>query len=874
MKYTKRVVSLFIIAAMLLSMLSAFVVVPVMAINPPVVYDDTGVTIVQGDNTIPIYYDTKLNVTGSGVTAGETVNIYWDFVQAAYLLNSTTAGNDGRYTCFIDVPSSYNGSHYVWAKDLSTGGSERSATWVNVWSSLELDPDAGLPGDEVTIEGHGWAAGEYVTIGFYNISGPGVIDNSTMLWEVADEEETDDDGYFSLSFDMLDWDDGEVWVNCTDESVGYANASFTIGPALTIDKDTGPCGTVVKIDGRGFTPSTEINTLVDIDINGVPVHTRDDNNVTATGLGIFSMYIVIPSIATGTYDITVDDGAKSATAEFEVDGEAEIEITPEYGTPGTVLTVKGYNFTRLSGTDVDITLESQEATANCDATGSFTATITIPPLDFGTSYDVDAVDEKDCAATTPVLVALIVLQLSDYSAPVGAEVTLMGSGFTDGGDWNATLGDMDIIASTSIPGGQTYFSHVWYVPSVPAGTYTINVLDETEMIEVGIDFTVTDPAALSLSRADVPNGYNLTIEGINFVEKEAVTTQWYLYNSTHEWDLNTQPNVTYGGLAFVPETDEDGEFTGYYLIPDMLELGSYTINCTTISNAATSPDVTQYAEIDFEIVPEEVLLNVGNPSYARGQTITFVIKATLKKDPFYLGIKDPDGSEVFNSTWDDSHWGTIGSWFYIPSNRQIDDNINDVYSLPADAMSGTWTYEFWDDDKVYASGSFEVTELTEIEQLQQDLGEVASSVLDLGTSVTDLATSLVDVSGAAADASAAAASAAAAASDAKAAADAAAAAVADVGDTANDALDAANDAKSSADAAKTAADSGLAAANDAKATAQSAADAANDARDAAEGAQTAASGLTTLVYGAIGASLIAALAAIVSLMQISRRIAG
>jgi len=36
----------------------------------------------------------------------------------------------------------------------------------------------------------------------------------------------------------------------------------------------------------------------------------------------------------------------------------------------------------------------------------------------------------------------------------------------------------------------------------------------------------------------------------------------------------------------------------------------------------------------------------------------------------------------------------------------------------------------------------------------------------------------------------------------------------------------------------------------------------------------AANGLTTLVYGAIGASLVAALAAIVSLMQISRRIAG
>jgi hypothetical protein len=39
-------------------------------------------------------------------------------------------------------------------------------------------------------------------------------------------------------------------------------------------------------------------------------------------------------------------------------------------------------------------------------------------------------------------------------------------------------------------------------------------------------------------------------------------------------------------------------------------------------------------------------------------------------------------------------------------------------------------------------------------------------------------------------------------------------------------------------------------------------------------ARNAANGLTTLVYGAIGASLVAALAAIVSLMQISRRIAG
>ena len=70
--------------------------------------------------------------------------------------------------------------------------------------------------------------------------------------------------------------------------------------------------------------------------------------------------------------------------------------------------------------------------------------------------------------------------------------------------------------------------------------------------------------------------------------------------------------------------------------------------------------------------------------------------------------------------------------------------------------------------------------------------------------------------------------------------------VSGIADTASDAKDAADNAKSAADAAKTSADE----------------------------AKTVTSGLTTLVYGAIGASLVAALAAIVSLMQISRRIAG
>lgn len=810
----------------------------------------------------------KLLVVGSGVTAGNTVNIYWDYVTAAGLLNSTTGLPSGAFECFVTVPSAKYGDHYLWAKDLSTG-TTISYGPITVIPKISLSPSSGLEDDIITVKGYGFAASSDIDITF------------TYALATAGTDETDALGYFESTFTVTNSTYGDYTVTATDEDANSDGATFTVGAALTLDKTVGPAGTVVKVDGRGFIGGGTIYYGDNITVTGgIMVSTKDGENISVTTGGTFTTYVVVPSVSEGDYKFTFTDGVKSAeSSTFEVDGETSITVTPDYGTPGTTLTIKGYNFTQVSGTEVELAMMDQTAEATTDGSGTFTATIIIPPLDFGTRYAVTANDTRYCNAEDEVLVAMIVLQLSELTGPVGSEVTLMGSGFTEDESWNATFGELDLIADTDIVGAFTYFSKKFYVPSLPAGTYTINVRDITEKIVVGIDYTVTEQAAITVSRADVPNLYNLTLTGVNFAEVAGVSTTWWIYNSTEAWELNPDTNVTYGGA--IPETDKYGKFTAYYEIPEFLELGTYTINATTVSETGTDPDVNQTAEVDITIVPEEVVLNVGSPSYARGQTITFVIKATLQKDPFYLGIKDPEGSNVFNTTWDTtavgapaSYWGTIGDWFYIPSNRQIDTAIGNTYTLPSDAEAGTWTYWFWDDDKDYANGTFQVTELTEIEQLQEDIGEIVSSVLDLGTSITDIGTAVADVSGAAADAATAAASAAAAAADAKAAADSAAAAISDVEDVSNDALDAANDAKSAADAAKTAADSGLAAANDAKATAQTAADAANDAADAAEGAKTAASGLTTLVYGAIGASLIAALAAIVSLMQISRRIAG
>jgi hypothetical protein len=153
------------------------------------------------------------------------------------------------------------------------------------------------------------------------------------------------------------------------------------------------------------------------------------------------------------------------------------------------------------------------------------------------------------------------------------------------------------------------------------------------------------------------------------------------------------------------------------------------------------------------------------------------------------------------------------------------------------------------DDETWASTTYTVLDenaANTTKTLDEILAEItALNIAGLNTKVT-AATTAANAATAAANAATAAATAAGTKVDTLSAAVAAAGTKADA-------------ATAAATAAGTKADAATAAATSAAASAKSAAD--------------AATGLTTLVYAAIGASLIAALAAIVALMQISRKIA-
>ncbi|GAG12732.1 unnamed protein product, partial [marine sediment metagenome] len=262
-------------------------------------------------------YGDELWVNGTDITAGEAVNIYWDFVQAAYLLNTTTAKNDGTYGCYITIPTAYNGSHYIWAKDLASGLSMRSAGSINVWAKVSIDPDAGLSGDPVIVSGYGFNANEMYNVSVY---GGGLVSHE-KLWG-TDDDETDDDGSFTFEFDIPNWIDNPYDVNATDETGTTAEDGLTIGPAVTLDVDIGPSGTVVKVEGRGFNASMtmypEDNFTIWSGGVGYDVDTRDGDDVTTSGSGTFTAYLIIPSAPAGDYVFNITDSEKTAKSDFEI----------------------------------------------------------------------------------------------------------------------------------------------------------------------------------------------------------------------------------------------------------------------------------------------------------------------------------------------------------------------------------------------------------------------------------------------------------------------------------------------------------------------------------------------------------------------------
>jgi hypothetical protein len=736
----------------------------------------------------------------------------------------------------MTIPEGLVGIHYIWLKDVATGdtvgGTTEPDSDITLVPYLKVSPSTGLPGDTITLNGYHF--GDEVDITSISDNFVDYYPNPLEAIETPATPETSELGTFTCTFKVPTGtvDNPAYTISATD-GTNSDTVSFKVGAAISFNVEDGPVGKVVQVSGRGFTSTAIIQTsTVSIDDTPAVQCYVISGPITVKADGTFKASIVVPQVSDeGEYVITVQEsgaGTKSATADFEVLGLAKVKSTPAYGPQGSQITVEGWNFTQISNTEVIVTLEAVGSkTFKTDSKGYFKGVYTVPAVAAGVrtllanqaTYNID--DDANFRA------GLMLVILSPDSGPSGKLVTLTGTGFTTSASeqWNATFGGESWVEETNLNADGTLSKEV-YVPTIAPGIYTVIVTDIDAEIEVTSSFTVTKTTNVTPDPMVGPNEYVVKLKGTFFAadndELYDVTLDWVLWNATSNWDMDVYNNTLLTIGSYVMDT---GNFTAYWKVPDddVLDLGVYWVNVTD------SEDL--FYQFQFEVVTKTTEIEPRRSQFRIGETLAFNVESSFIQGNSYIEIEDPSGDLYWTTdAFASADWIKVGTLQIYPFYEQR-AGANPMVFLE-DAPLGTYGWTWYDsDDEELDSGTFSVAAAAE-----SVLGE---QIEDLNTAVTDLQSDITTVS----------------------------TEVAAVRTQITNAINAANAAVQAANAATQAV-------NAVAQTASAASTAATNAANAATEAKNAANGLTTLVYGAIGASLVAALAAIVSLMQISRRIAG
>ena len=278
---SKKTITLLVLATLMLSLLPLSTVFGDLETGFGDVYEDDGAT----PTDTGVYGDTMIVVGDAGsVTAGKLVKIYWDAVDdwdgETGFLNSTKAKSNGAYELWFDVPSALNGDHYLWLEDANTGATYMIPTAFSVDAKVKLSPSSGLQTDTITMKGYGF--GDEVDIFHIRIENATTVNASLVASPGVPE--TDELGYWTATFKVPKVSDGYEYgdynISCEDTDANFYNASFTIGPSVTLNKEEGPTGTVVRATGRGFVASGKIDTVqITNGVNTETVYAVDEDEL-------------------------------------------------------------------------------------------------------------------------------------------------------------------------------------------------------------------------------------------------------------------------------------------------------------------------------------------------------------------------------------------------------------------------------------------------------------------------------------------------------------------------------------------------------------------------------------------------------------------
>jgi hypothetical protein len=299
--------------------------------------------------------------------------------------------------------------------------------------SIRLSPSSGVPGDEVTVDGYNFTPNKWVDI-YYCLNTTCLTTDRT--W-VADRE-TDDDGYFKVTFIVPESYKGAHGVLAEDQEHKSASINFTAKPGLTVSPAEGPVGTNVTVEGHGFAKNeTNIELMYYLNSTSQAVA----QNISADEDGWCNWTFLIPPSAKGSHKID----AKGANSTLTAVKDATFEVTPGIsldklsGSVGENITMTGSGFA-ANERDIKILFAGQEVSTDpldvrADDSGHWSAAFQVPEMSKGT-YNVTAQGEytkkQDISALSFEIKPGLVL--SPAEGHVDTDLTVTGHGFATNKD--------------------------------------------------------------------------------------------------------------------------------------------------------------------------------------------------------------------------------------------------------------------------------------------------------------------------------------------------------------------------------------------------------------------------------------------------------
>jgi hypothetical protein len=395
--------------------------------------------------------------------------------------------------------------------------------------SISLEPTCGVCGELIDVKTCGEVIGVTALVAAartYHIC----WDSRTEANVVATFTATAP-GSYSLTFFLPEAKKGDHNVYLTtatyDDPATNTFATFTVSPSVKISPEEaeGPVGTNVTLNGYGFDASQNIQ----VSFLGTIIETATSNTVGSWNVS----YAIAPTPAGGyTFGIQAKEGTVWVTwvsKYFKV--TPQITVTPSSAKVGQTIEVDGTGFAS-DEENIKVTFngEVKKEKIFADVDGSWSTTITVPPLQTG-RYIIDASGESTRArdvldATLTVIPGILVDPISAY---VGDDITVAGGGFAPRETGIKVYFDGRVVTSTTITanisgcwkssfilGASTAGSHIVSASgdiTQPAVTNTLTTL--TKIVELSpIEGVPGDSVTLTGSGFDGNSKLTVTVNGI------------------------------------------------------------------------------------------------------------------------------------------------------------------------------------------------------------------------------------------------------------------------------------------------------------------------------------------------------------------------